>query len=148
MFQFRCTPRIRKLTCFGAWGRRMSSVRPAGDFGTWLLEVPAERVIALARVALAALALVAVQLDPTQPANYATETHLILVCYLAFALAALWADQARRISSASLVATYLIDLLTVTALMRFTQGVAILSLSSLRSSCSLLPCAGTGAAHS
>ena len=102
----------------------MSSVRPAGDFGTWLLEVPAERVIALARVALAALALVAVQLDPTQPANYATETHLILVCYLAFALAALWADQARRISSALLVATYLIDLLTVTALMRFTQGVA------------------------
>ena len=73
---------------------------------------------------LAGLALVAVYVDPTQPAKYVEETHLILVCYLAFALAALWADQARRTSSALLVATYPIDLLTVMALMSFTQGVS------------------------
>jgi len=46
----------------------------------------AERLIAAGRVFLAAYALLAILLEPSEPAGYVTFTHAILVVYLAYAV--------------------------------------------------------------
>jgi signal transduction histidine kinase len=48
---------------------------------------PVQKVIAAGRVLLTAVALLAVELDPTHPEIYAAETRLLLTLYLIFALA-------------------------------------------------------------
>jgi signal transduction histidine kinase len=100
----------------------VSERRPGWHLQNWLLEVPVEQVIACSRLVLAAVALIAIYLDPTQPAKYADETYLILLCYLAFAIGVFWLSLVRSMASVFLVLTLLVDLGTVALLMDFTEG--------------------------
>src|SRR5262245_37851383 len=101
----------------------MRSVRRSGDPGVWLLEIPVERVIAVSRLVLTAVVLITLYLHPSPTPKY-EEAHFILVCYLAFALAALGVELARPMSSVLLVAAYLVDLGTISFLTIFTEAAA------------------------
>jgi signal transduction histidine kinase len=99
-----------------------SQRRARADFGSWLLEIPVEQIIASARLVLAVAALAAIYIDPTQPARHPHQVYLILLGYVAFATVLLFVTSARRTSPPLLVASYLIDLATMAALMRFMDG--------------------------
>jgi signal transduction histidine kinase len=82
-----------------------------------------ERLIALGRAALAALSLLAIALDPSQPAHHATLLNGLLVAYLAYALVALMLVWPADAQTARLgLITHIIDLPAFTAFMYFTQG--------------------------
>ena len=97
-------------------------LRPRADFGSWLLEIPVEQIISTARLALAAAALISISLDPAQPARHPDQVHLILRGYLALAVILFFVTSARQTRPVLMVATYLIDLATMSVLMRFTDG--------------------------
>lgn len=99
-----------------------SRLHPRADFGSWLLEIPVEQIIATARLALAAAALICIYLYPTQPAQHIHQVYLILVGYVAFAAIIFFVTSERQTRPALLVASYLIDLATMSILMRFTDG--------------------------
>ncbi|HXH02444.1 MAG TPA: sensor histidine kinase [Candidatus Competibacteraceae bacterium] len=84
----------------------------------------AERLIAIARVLLAAFSLLAIWLDPTTPIRYADTAYGLLVAYLGYAVCIV--PLAWRLDSAfNLQArvTHLFDLAVFTLLIYFTEGL-------------------------
>jgi hypothetical protein len=82
-----------------------------------------ERLIAITRVVMASAALLAIWLDPSQPARYAQIAYASLTCYLVYALAlALLAWQAvvswRRLQ----LITHVLDLAFFSLLIYLTEG--------------------------
>jgi hypothetical protein len=83
----------------------------------------AERLIALGRVALAVFHLLAIQLDPSEPARFARTAHQLLLAYLGYAVAlVLWHSTTPPIRLR--FASHVIDLAMFTAFMYFTKGTA------------------------
>ena len=82
-----------------------------------------ERLIALGRGVLAGLSLLAIWLDPSEPAKYAQSTYSLLAAYLAYALLlAAWAWTAGLIVVRLALVTHAIDGLIFTALIYLTEG--------------------------
>jgi len=83
----------------------------------------AERLIAAGRVFLAAYALLAILLEPSEPAGYVTFTHAILVVYLAYAVGlamVTWRFQLPRGRSGVVVHTF--DLTVFSIIVFLTRG--------------------------
>ncbi|MDH3475273.1 MAG: sensor histidine kinase [Rhodospirillales bacterium] len=103
--------------------RSPSRVGPIG--ASYTPRQRAEQLIALGRTALAAVALVAIWLDPSSPARYAQLTYALCVLYLVYAafLATLvWLAQ---VSLARLGAvSHGLDLVIYTVLIYLSEGVA------------------------
>jgi signal transduction histidine kinase len=87
-----------------------------------LLDMRSEALIDLARLALASFTLLAIYLDPTQPARHATAAYGILTAYLAYAIVLVWTTQYRRADHVMQAAFHLIDIATFGILMHLTQG--------------------------
>lgn len=83
----------------------------------------AERLIATARAALAAVSLLAIWLDPTEPTRYAEVAYTLLALYLAYALLVLLLAWKTRANHARLgLATHITDLAAFTLFLYFTEG--------------------------
>jgi signal transduction histidine kinase len=84
-----------------------------------------ERLIAITRVVMAIAALLAIWLDPSQPARYARLAYASLTCYLAYALVlALLAWQAVVSLRHLRLATHVLDLAFFSFLIYLTEGPA------------------------
>jgi signal transduction histidine kinase len=84
-----------------------------------------ERLVALGRLVLAASSLLAIWLDPAEPAKYAGLTYSLLAGYLAYALLLMiWAALAHWFSRYVGLATHLIDLAISATLVYLTEGSA------------------------
>ena len=71
----------------------------------------AERLIAVGRVGLAASSLLAVWLDPTEPAKFASVAYALLTSYVAYSgLLALWVSRAPLLSNRQKLWTHGFDL--------------------------------------
>lgn len=82
-----------------------------------------ERLVAGGRVVLSSSSLVAIYLDPAEPAKFADITYAILVLYVAFALGvALWTWPRVTQPLAWTIATHVIDLTFFSVLIYFTEG--------------------------
>jgi signal transduction histidine kinase len=82
-----------------------------------------EHLIILGRVVLAACSLLAIWLDPSEPAKYAATAYTLLVIYLGYALLLLPLVWRPRVSLKLWgVATQLVDLLAFTFFLYFTEG--------------------------
>jgi len=83
----------------------------------------AERLIAGGRVALAAFSLLALRLDPSEPARYAPVAFTLLIAYVAYALVLLdllW--FIRKFPNWWKIATHILDLAAFLVFMYFTEG--------------------------
>jgi len=83
----------------------------------------AERLIAGGRVALAAFSLLALRLDPSEPARYAPVAFTLLTAYVAYALVLfdlLW--FIRKFPNWWKIATHILDLAAFLIFMYFTEG--------------------------
>jgi signal transduction histidine kinase len=83
----------------------------------------AERLIAGGRVALAAFSLLALRLDPSEPARYAPIAFTLLIAYVAYALVLfdlLW--FIRKFPNWWKLATHILDLAAFLVFMYFTEG--------------------------
>src|SRR5690349_13715300 len=88
-------------------------------------ESRAERLIAGGRIALAASALIAVWLDPTEPAKYAAIAYSLLVAYVFYSLlVALLVVRAPAPSNWLRLATHGFDLAFFSLFTYFTSGPA------------------------
>src|SRR5688500_13809968 len=81
------------------------------------------RVIALGRLVLAAVFLLAIRLDPTQPSHFENATYAILVAYLAWAaayLAMTWSNWwlERRLA----LAAHILDIAMFGIMVYLTEG--------------------------
>lgn len=99
----------------------MNSQSPAWPSTNAMLGVPPDRLIAWARATLAGFALVAIYLDPSQPAYRAQTTYLILLVYVVYsavlvALPALWTPSYRS------VIVHAADIGIFALLMQLTEG--------------------------
>lgn len=84
-----------------------------------------ERLIGAGRVVLAASSLLAVWLDPSEPANHAQIAYGLLVAYLVYAaLVALAVARAQAVPSGWRLATHVVDLLFFSLFIYFTAGPA------------------------
>ncbi len=82
-----------------------------------------ERFIGLGRVALAMFALLAIWLDPSQPANYADDTYVLLFLYVVYALVAALVSWRTDTPTANWgLVTHLTDLVVFSLLMYLTEG--------------------------
>ena len=90
------------------------------DVGTRLVEVRAEQVISIARLALVLLSLAAVQFEGFIPYNAAL--HFILIGYLFYSLLTLGLVSRGRTNPFWRKATYFVDFGVVAALLSFTDG--------------------------
>jgi signal transduction histidine kinase len=86
-----------------------------------LLELSADQLIAFSRVVLAIFALVAIWLDPTQPATAARTTYAILTIYLVYSIAVVLIVHATVATNASWF-IHAIDISTFSLLMHLTDG--------------------------
>lgn len=83
----------------------------------------AERLIASARAVLAAVSLLAIWLDPTEPTRHAEVAYTLLALYLAYALLVLLLAWNTRSHAMRLgLATHVIDLTAFTLVLYFTEG--------------------------
>jgi signal transduction histidine kinase len=89
---------------------------------TNIFALSADQVVATARLVLAAFGLVAIYLDPSQPTYYAEVTYSILVAYLALAVLLALASFWLPVAPAVQVVVHLIDIVTFSLVMRFTEG--------------------------
>jgi signal transduction histidine kinase len=101
--------------------------RRGGLFPIMSLQTPQqsriERLIAITRVVMASTALLAVWLDPSQPARYAQTAYVSLTCYLVYALAlALLAWQAVVFLGRLKFITHVLDLVFFALLIYLTEG--------------------------
>jgi signal transduction histidine kinase len=86
-------------------------------------EVQTERLIAGGRVALASFSLLAIWLDPSEPAQYAGLAYLLLTAYVFYALLiALLVWTSYDALSRLRLATHIFDLGTFSLFMYFTEG--------------------------
>lgn len=84
-----------------------------------------ERLIGAGRVVLAASSLLAVWLDPSEPAKYAQIAYGLLVAYLVYAaLVALAVARAQAVPTGWRLATHVVDLLFFSLFIYFTAGPA------------------------
>ena len=84
-----------------------------------------ERLIAITRVVMAIAALLAIWLDPSQPARYAWVAYASLTCYVVYALAlALLAWQAVASLRRLRLTTHVLDLAFFSLLIYLTEGPA------------------------
>jgi len=84
-----------------------------------------ERLIGAGRVVLAGSSLLAVWLDPSEPAKYAQIAYGLLVAYLAYAVVvALAVTRAQAVPSGWRLATHGVDLLFFSLFIYFTSGPA------------------------
>jgi signal transduction histidine kinase len=82
-----------------------------------------ERVIAAARVVLAAFSFAAIWLDPSTPARFAEETYALLGVYLIYTLVALGVvSTARFVSLRWTLFTHVLDLTAFSVVMYLTEG--------------------------
>jgi signal transduction histidine kinase len=82
-----------------------------------------ERLVAAGRVVLAAFSLVAIWLDPSEPAQYAPTAYAVLAVYVGYAvLVALAVWRASVVTSHQQLAMHGFDLGVFTVLMYFTEG--------------------------
>jgi signal transduction histidine kinase len=88
-------------------------------------QIRSERLIAVGRAVLAASSLLAIWLDPSEPARYAETTYSLLVGYLVYALLLIsWAAIADLFSRQLGLATHLVDLAIFSILLYLTEGSA------------------------
>src|SRR5436309_2644597 len=87
-----------------------------------LFDAPAERVIASARIFLCAMSLVAVQVDPSQPARYATAVTAILWTYFAIACAVAFITSRQRPRRWLVRLIHFGDILATLLLLLLTEG--------------------------
>jgi signal transduction histidine kinase len=93
-----------------------------GSTATAILEPSPERLIATSRLVLAAFGLVAIWLDPSQPAIHARATYAVLALYLVFAAAVAVAPVLAPPDFRAGIAVHLVDIVTLSALMHLTDG--------------------------
>jgi signal transduction histidine kinase len=98
--------------------------RSARGLAAPLLRIGSGRIIATARLATAGLALVAIWLDPTQPALYAGLAYALLLFYLFYAASLLLviAGPGRRRDAADGPIAHAIDVAVILAMVFFTCG--------------------------
>jgi signal transduction histidine kinase len=84
-----------------------------------------EQLIAITRVVMAVAALLAIWLDPSQPARYAQVAYASLTCYLVYALALAFLAWQAVVSLRRLrLTTYVLDLVFFSFLIYLTEGSA------------------------
>lgn len=84
-----------------------------------------ERWIGLARLTFAGVALVAIYLDPLQPALYAEIGYALLAAYLLWSVLAAWsARRLVRLGRASAIAIHAVDVVIVSVLMALTEAAS------------------------
>jgi signal transduction histidine kinase len=82
-----------------------------------------DRVIATARVVLAVVGLLAIWLDPAQPAKHADETYMLMAAYVLYAFGVAWIAWREAASDRySGLPTHVIDLALFSVLMYLTEG--------------------------
>jgi hypothetical protein len=82
-----------------------------------------ERVISFARLLVSAIALLAIWLDPTEPARYASLTYTLAGTYTVASLAALvWLRRRSTFTRTEAVVAQVIDVVVAAALTLFTDG--------------------------
>lgn len=88
-----------------------------------MLTSRAERLVAGGRIVLASFSLVAIYIDPTEPAQYERLTYSLLVLFVAYAAAvALWTWPRVTQRRGWTIATHVIDLLFFSVLIYVTEG--------------------------
>lgn len=89
----------------------------------WLPQRRAERLIATSRLVLAIAALLAIWLDPLEPARYVAETYGLLIAYAAYALIlAVWNATITSYDARLPLVTHAIDLLFAMSINFLTAG--------------------------
>ncbi|HSA82247.1 MAG TPA: histidine kinase [Geminicoccaceae bacterium] len=84
-----------------------------------------ERLVAVGRLVLAASSLVAIWLDPAEPAKYAHATYALLAGYLVYALLlTAWAALSESFNQYVCLITHLVDLAIFGLLLYLTEGSA------------------------
>jgi signal transduction histidine kinase len=87
------------------------------------LQTRSDRLIAIGRAIIAAFALAAIWIDPSQPALAPDLTYGLLAGYVAFALAVVFATWRERVHAAEIaVGAHLVDLAVYSTLMFLTEG--------------------------
>jgi signal transduction histidine kinase len=82
-----------------------------------------ERLIAIARLILAGVSLVAIRLDPSEPARYATFAYGLLAIYVAYAaVALLWVVQRDVVPFRSALLMHVLDVVSFITFLYFTEG--------------------------
>jgi signal transduction histidine kinase len=82
-----------------------------------------ERILAVGRAFITVCALVAIYLDPTEPARFATLTYTLLAAYAAYSVVVLVTVQhLLRLGSTAVLALHGIDILWAAAITFFSQG--------------------------
>ena len=85
--------------------------------------VRVERVISFARLLVSAIALLAIWLDPTEPARYASLTYTLAGSYTVASLAVVvWLRRRSTFTRAEAVAAHVADVVVAAALTLFTDG--------------------------
>src|SRR5688572_3322594 len=88
----------------------------------WLAQIGAGRAVAYARLVLAAVALVAIYLDPTQPARFSQFTYLVLAAYVACALLIVLRERRSPATSAQHLIVHVLDIAVAAVLVFLTEG--------------------------
>jgi signal transduction histidine kinase len=97
--------------------RRFGSLAAEDDL------IRVERVISFARVLVSAIALLAIWLDPTEPARYASITYTLAATYVvASVLALLWLRRRPTLKRGEALLSHAADLAVAAALTLFTEG--------------------------
>ena len=87
-----------------------------------IFNAPTERVIALGRLLLCALSTLAIQIEPTEPAQYAANAELTLMLYLAFAAILVALTRYRFLSQTTRAAIHFADIVFIAVLLSLTDG--------------------------
>jgi signal transduction histidine kinase len=87
-----------------------------------IFNAPTERVIALGRLLLCALSTLAIQLQPTEPAQHAANTQLAMMLYLLFAAILVPLTRYRFLSQRTRAVIHLADILFISVLLSLTDG--------------------------
>src|SRR5262245_25678910 len=87
-----------------------------------LLDAPADRVIAQARLVLCALSLIALQLDPVEPNAGAQPVYIVLQAYFAFAAVMVYARFRLHLPPALQYVVHGTDIAFISTLMVLTEG--------------------------
>ena len=87
-----------------------------------IFNAPTERVIALGRLLLCALSTLAIQIEPTEPAQYAANAELTLMLYLAFAAILVAVTRYRFLSQTTRAVIHFADVVFIAVLLSLTDG--------------------------
>src|SRR5215831_44792 len=87
-----------------------------------IFNAPAERVIALGRLLLCALSTLAIQLEPTEPAQHAANAQLTVMLYLLFAAILVPVTRYRFLALRMRAAIHVADVVFISVLVSLTDG--------------------------